>query len=136
MLLSYPVREHYKNSNARLLVMQKRLRPTAWPFWPPFLPLVFWNEFFPFGTSSRKHWGLTVEVSCRQSALSIWRRRMNVVEGLQTVATRTFENNSLVLLRSGRTWPRKCDGGSQNLKIDATRTRQRWASCSRQKHRT
>jgi len=27
MLRSYPVREHYKNSNARLLVMRKRLRP-------------------------------------------------------------------------------------------------------------
>ena len=27
MLRSHPVREHYKNNNARLLVMQKRLCP-------------------------------------------------------------------------------------------------------------
>ena len=30
MLRSYPVREHYKNSNARLLVMQKRPRQSAY----------------------------------------------------------------------------------------------------------
>jgi hypothetical protein len=29
MLRSYPVREHYKNNNARLLVMQKRPRPVS-----------------------------------------------------------------------------------------------------------